>query len=78
MPTQNTFLSLGSDSRALKKQIYSLNDSVLIIDDFCISDSAELQRKNIKNVSDIIQSASDAGRVLINGAEILEQEKTFI
>ena len=57
---KNIFLSLGSDGRAIKKQIYALNDITLIIDDFCKSDSPELQRKNVRNVSDIIQNASDS------------------
>lgn len=74
---KNIFLSLGSDGRAIKKQIYALNDITLIIDDFCKSDSPELQRKNVKNVSDIIQNASDSGQVLINGTEILEEEKNI-
>lgn len=77
LPEKNIFLSLGSDGRALKKQIHALNDITLIIDDFCNSASKELERKNARNISDIIQSASDSGNVLINGTELMNQDKNI-
>ena len=77
LPGKNIFLSLGSDGRALKKQIHTLNDITLIIDDFCNSASKELERKNARNISDIIQNASDSGNVLINGTELMNQDKNI-
>ncbi len=57
--------ALGSDRKELQKIMQSSNDMTLVIDDFCKSESKRVEERQLQILSELIQGASDAGKLLI-------------
>lgn len=74
LPDMNTFLSIGSDKKMLKRSIHGMRDGTLILDDYNISDSVRIRERQLDIVSGIIQNASDSGKILIDGMEPCEED----
>ena len=59
-------LALSSDRKEVKKTLQNSTDTTMIIDDFNISASDRVQKRQLQSVSEIIQEASDAGDVILD------------
>lgn len=67
LPGRNIFLSLGTERKVLKEYIQNSRDITLIVDDFSTSASSRVKERQLQVMSEIIQTASDSGEILVEG-----------
>lgn len=66
LPDKNVFLSLGNERKNLKGYMHKLTDVTLIVDDFSTTASQRMKDRQLHIMSEIIQNASDSGKILID------------
>lgn len=66
LSSRTLVFSLGSDRKELQRRKQNMHDITVVLDDFNRTKSSRVKEKQLQTLSEIIQSASDSGKYLID------------